>query len=509
MSRLISRHASGNERVGSNFDGLRVALFNQTFFTEEAFHDVLVEELLLSRIARAFSRHVVERHGLEVVLFDHALERIALFVNHVGEVVGFFGKALLAFLILIELHDFGTNVGQGLGGRRLDAGDRNDVETEFGFHRTDNVAFLGVKDRVFKRRHHHALREPAQIAAFLGAARISRFLLGHFGKCLGIGLDLLEDFFGLGLSLVLALTEVNQDVGGSPFFRSLEAALVLFVEGLDVFFAGFNVLKEIRREHNVLDIDGVGTFKLLLVVRPVLLGVLVGDLHLDHVFADAQVVHGGFTLFREKVEDAARGGIGNQRRTGDAFGEQIAADFTADHVHEVFIAHAGSSQIVGVLLGVELAVGEKAREGLNHFDGDLFAHMNVFKRRLTDETAFVHDRFEQRDLGLLAVEHIGTEFFTETHTQVFQTLALGFVKLLRKDRNVVDLGDGAVVADHSVIGIDTCDHKAGNHEHHGDEHQPALVIAEQLKKHEISLWIKQKCGLPHQAAGPLCALDKR
>ena len=97
VSRLISRHASGNERVGSNFDGLRVALFNQTFFTEEAFHDVLVEELLLNRIARAFSRHIVERHGLEVVLFDHALERIALFVNHVGEVVGFFGKALLAF----------------------------------------------------------------------------------------------------------------------------------------------------------------------------------------------------------------------------------------------------------------------------------------------------------------------------------------------------------------------------------------------------------------------------
>ena len=75
--------------------------------------------------------------------------------------------------------------------------------------------------------------------------------------------------------------------------------------------------------------------------------------------------------------------------------------------------------------------------------------------------------------------------------------------------SVVNLGDGAVVADHSVVGIDTCDHKAGNHEHHGNEHQPALVIAEQLKKHEISLWIKQKCGLPHKAAGPLCAHDKR
>ena len=178
-------------------------------------------------------------------------------------------------------------------------------------------------------------------------------------------------------------------------------------------------------------------------------------------------------------------------------------------MHEIFITHAGSGQIVGVFLGVEFAVGEKAREGLDHFDGDLFAHMNVFKRRLTDETAFVHDRFEQRDLGLLAVEHIGAEFFTETHAQVFQTLALGFVKLLRKDRNVVNLGDGAVVADHSVVGIDTCDHKAGNHEHHGNEHQPALVIAEQLKKHEISLWIKQKCGLPHKAAGPLRAHDKR
>ena len=190
---------------------------------------------------------------------------------------------------------------------------------------------LALKTAVFERGHHHALREPTQIAAFLGAARIGGFLLGHFSKCFGISLDLLEDFFGLGLSLVLTLTEVDQDVGGAPFFRSLEAALILFVEGLDVSSLGSTFLKRSGEKTTYSTLTASGRSNCFWLSVQYFLASSSEDLHLDHVFADAQVVHRRPSRFSvRRLKMPARGGIGNQRRTGDAFGEQIAADFTAE-----------------------------------------------------------------------------------------------------------------------------------------------------------------------------------
>src|SRR3546814_9000459 len=69
-------------------------------------------------------------------------------------------------------------------------------------HDVGYTAFLQSKNDCFKIRGPGAFGDPAQLAAILGGAGILRFGLGDLSESGFVGLDLLEDFLGLGMSLL-------------------------------------------------------------------------------------------------------------------------------------------------------------------------------------------------------------------------------------------------------------------------------------------------------------------
>src|SRR3546814_12752618 len=80
-----------------------------------------------------------------------------------------------------------------------------DVVAAGAVHDVGYTAFLQSKNDCFKIRGPGAFGDPAQLAAILGGAGILRFGLGDLSESGFVGLDLLEDFLGLGMSLLTLL----------------------------------------------------------------------------------------------------------------------------------------------------------------------------------------------------------------------------------------------------------------------------------------------------------------
>src|SRR3546814_965837 len=70
---------------------------------------------------------------------------------------------------------------------------------------SSDVCSSDLKNDCFKIRGPGAFGDPAQLAAILGGAGILRFGLGDLSESGFVGLDLLEDFLGLGMSLLTLL----------------------------------------------------------------------------------------------------------------------------------------------------------------------------------------------------------------------------------------------------------------------------------------------------------------
>src|SRR3546814_19337931 len=80
-----------------------------------------------------------------------------------------------------------------------------DVVAAGAVHDVGYTAFLQSKNDCFKIRGPGAFGDPAQLAAILGGAGILRFGLGDLSESGFVGLDLLEAFFGLGMSMLTLL----------------------------------------------------------------------------------------------------------------------------------------------------------------------------------------------------------------------------------------------------------------------------------------------------------------
>ena len=166
-----------------------------------------------------------------------------MFVHRVGKVFGFGSKLLLSFLLFVKLDDFGTAILKGLDVCRSDVGDIDDVVSEIGLNRAENIALLGLENRFVKRRNHHALTEEIQVSARGSTSRVLRIFTRKFGKGLRIGFDFGQKPFGLFKRGFLTLFKVNQNVTGTALFGDFKAILVLLVKRLNLVFIRFDVFK--------------------------------------------------------------------------------------------------------------------------------------------------------------------------------------------------------------------------------------------------------------------------
>ena len=230
----------------SDFDRVGVTLVAQHIKAIEGFHNVTVDRLILK-----VTRDVLDGLRLQVELRCHRFQRIALFVNHVGEVFSFGCKGLHARLLCVQGFDFTANASQGLDLSGLNVIDADDVITEVRLHRSDQVTLLTRKDSRFEFRHHHALAEETEVTTILGAARILREFFGAFGKECRLGLK-------FGKELVSLFLIGHQDVAGTTLFGRRKALEVLFVEALDFVFTGLDVHEVSGRQRHVFDVDAFG-----------------------------------------------------------------------------------------------------------------------------------------------------------------------------------------------------------------------------------------------------------
>ena len=80
---------------------------------------------------------------------------------------------------------------------RRQAGQADDVVAELGLHRPAQLALFGHgKNRLLKRRHHHAALNHAEVAAVLRGTRIGGMFHGQGGEVLAVT-DAGEKIFGL------------------------------------------------------------------------------------------------------------------------------------------------------------------------------------------------------------------------------------------------------------------------------------------------------------------------
>ena len=475
--------ARGNKLVVADFNGLCVALFTGHFIAEDALKHMVVKEFGKCGIRHLLRRHVLHRFNLHAVLVSHRLQAVALLVHHVGEVFGFRAELLLGVLFLIKTDDLVAHFGKRPHVLPLDVRDFNDVEPEVGFNRPHDFTLLRLINGFFKGRNHHTLTEPVEVTAVFGAARVSRVFLRKFRKLLGIGLDFLQNLFGLFLCGVLTVLQINEDVRGTALFRGVKAVAVLSVERFNVFLGGFYILKEFRREHNVLNVGFIGHCKRLRVLCPVVLGFGFRDRHALFVVVGVKGHHFHRALFGKKLVDFLHNAFRGTRGTREGRGEQLTGDVLADALDKILIGIAGGREVILIELSGKFAVFLESRIGLDDFNRGFFGNRHKFLGNLTHQRPLIHDALQHRPAAFGRIKKVTLKVFTESLAQIVKLLALDFVILLRRDGDVIDFGNGAVVTHHTVVGINTRDYKARNHKDHGDKHQPALVVAEKLKKH--------------------------
>ena len=443
----------------------------------------MIREEFLQVGTSAVGRHVLHRLQFDAEAIRRGLQGVALFVDHVREGFRFLTEHFLRMLILVKLDDLRSHFVQGLHMLTLDARHLDDVVAEIGFHGADDRIFFSAEHGVFKRFDHHALAEPTEVAPFARGQRIGGIFLCQFGKFRGIGLDLGEHLLGFLLRLVLTVLQVDQDVRRTAFFGSVEAVAVLFIERTDVLFARFHVLKEFRREKRVLHVYFIGERKFRLMRLPISFGFFVRHAEAFLIVRRLDDRRLNRALFREKFRRALQNALRHPGRTGESARQKLTRDVLTHAFHKVLVAVTGAREIVRIEFGRELAVILERRIGLDDFDRRLFGNDYVFLRDFARKRPFVDEAHQHRVARLGAFQHRALKIVAEALAKVVKLTTLHFVELLGRHGRIVDLGDGAVVAHHAVVGIDTGDHKARDDENHRDEHQPALMVAEKLKKH--------------------------
>ena len=363
----------------------------------------------------------------------------------------------------------------------------DDVVSEFGLDRTDDVALLGGEDSVFKGLHHDAAAEVGEVAPVVGGTRVDGVGLGEFAELRRIGLGFGEKRFSLLEGRGLVVAELKQNVARTAFFRNRPAVLVLFVEDLDFLFVGLDVLLEVfGRENDVLDLEVFGRVEVVFVRLVVGGDLFVGGLRFVVVVAHVEDHRADLTFFGEDVVQILSEGLGSGMRRGNARDERVLGEVLTEFVDELLVALALAAQEVFIEFRRELAVFLE-RVGVLH-EGDRFGFRNrhPFLCNRLRHGRVVHHGLQNGGAGFGVVEHVRTEGFAQLLLQILQLLTLRHVELLGQDGNLSHAGDRVVVGRHAAVTVDAGDDKTRNNEHHGDEHQPALVRTECLK-HETSL----------------------
>ena len=375
----------------------------------------------------------------------------------------------------------------------MDVGHVDDVPAEVALDGADDVTLLGGEDGVLKGLDHHAAAEEGEIAALNGGARVDGIFLGQFGEGGRIGLGLGEDFFGLLLGSGLVVAEADQDVAGTTLLSRGVALLVLFVIAANVLFIGLDGgLEAFGREDDVLGRDVLVGHELGLMAVVVGLDLIGRRLHVAHVLVDVEDERLDFTLFGDDLvqmlNDGGRHGIGGGHAREKSLLGEVAADFS----HKLLVALALALEEALVERGRKLTVLLERIGVLDERNGFLLAHADMLSGNRLGDGGLVHQIAHEGFAGLRRVEHACTELVAHLLAKALELLALSLVEEFRRNGAVADLGDGVVSLGHAVVAVDARHDEARNNQHHGDEHQPALVIAKCLK-HERFLVVLANC----------------
>ena len=188
------------------------------------------------------------------------------------------------------------------------------------------------------------------------------------------------------------------------------------------------------------------------------------------------------------LDNGGRHGIGG----GHAGEQRLLGEIAADLGHELLVALALALQEAFVECGRELAVLLERIGVLDERDGFLLAHADVLLGNHLADGGLVHQIAHEGFACLGRVKHAGAELLAHLLAKTLKLLALGLVEKFRRNGAVAHLGDGIVGLGHAVVAVDARHDEARNNQHHGDEHQPALVIAKCLK-HERFLVVLANC----------------
>ena len=174
-------------------------------------------------------------------------------------------------------------------------------------------------------------------------------------------------------------------------------------------------------------------------------------------------------------------GLGHRIGIGDAGDQHFLFKVALNLSNKLLVALALGAQELLVELGGELAVLLERIGILDERHRFSFAHHHVILRHRLRDGGIIHQHAQDVFASLFVVEDVGAEAFAHLLTQTLKLLALGHVELFGSDLRLAHLDDGVVALAHTVVGVNAGNHKARDDQHHGDEHQPALVLAECLK----------------------------
>ena len=143
LGRLVLDDARRRHQPRGNLDGLCIALVAHHIVIEDRRQQPGIgKRRTRCGARRRLAGHTVGRADLQLVLVGSGFERVGLLVDRVGEGIGRLGKLLSGLLETDFLIDLGTHRLKGLLGCRANRGQLDDVLSELGFNRTDNIAVL-------------------------------------------------------------------------------------------------------------------------------------------------------------------------------------------------------------------------------------------------------------------------------------------------------------------------------------------------------------------------------
>ena len=177
-------------------------------------------------------------------------------------------------------------------------------------------------------------------------------------KSPGIGLERGERGLGLlaGRGLVAAFGR-KQDVARPPLLIDAEAPLVLFVVRLDVRIGdGGGARDRFGTEHEVLDLDALRRFEVLLVPVVELGHLRIGDRDLGEEVVRADRKHTDLALLQQHAIKPIGDGLGHDRRLEDSRDEHLLAQVGAHALLEASLRQALRRQVGAVAFEAENTV---------------------------------------------------------------------------------------------------------------------------------------------------------